>query len=510
MELFECIRKEFFNEKKNIRQIARERQIHRRQVRQAIVNAIPPARKKGNRTCTVLTNCFRQIIDEWIKEDLKAPRKQRHTGKRIYDRLVIEHGFIGSEITIRTYVYQKRKELGVYEKAFVPQIHMAGEEAEVDWYEAVADFPWGREKTYVFQMRACCSGKEFHIAFSHQNQQAFIEGHVEAFNHFGGIFKSIRYDNLTSAVKKVLRGRKRIETDRFIALRSHYLFDAIFCLPGLQGAHEKGGVEGGVGRFRRQHFVPIPKVVNLEELNNKLIAACMTDDKRTIIGKKQAIALDWEIEKTKLAPLPAEPFFVAEIVDAKVNKKSLVGIKNNQYSVPVDYVGQFVEAQINAETIVFMKRGKIIAKHQRCYDCQQIIADLMHYMNLFIYKPGAFSGSLPLHQARQKGKWTAIFEEYWQELIIRYGKSDANRQLVDLLWWARELEMKEIEQLIATAMRLGCYQFESLRTLMRQQLSLAVSNIEPLSKDYLGQLSLYDRPASKIASYNLLLKGENL
>lgn len=505
MELFEQIRKDFFDANKTIRQIARERHIHRRMVRQAIKDAMPPFRKKVIRKHTILTIFFQQIINQWLEEDLKAPRKQRHTGKRVYERLVVGHGFTGAEVTVRNYVYQRRKELGIYEKAFVPQVHLPGEEAEVDWYEAMVDFPSGREKVYIFQMRACYSGKEFHMAFSHQNQQAFLEGHVAAFNYFGGVFASIRYDNLTAAVKKVFRGRKRIETDKFIALRSHYLFETIFCLPGLQGAHEKGGVEGGVGRFRRKYFVPVPKISNLEELNSKLISACIEDNKRTIIGKENSIATNWETEKTKLKVLPKEPFAAAEIISAIINKKSLAMVKNNYYSVPVDYVGQSVEAQVSAENITFMKRGKIIAKHSRCYKSHQIIADLMHYAKLFIYKPGAFPGSLPLQQARQSGKWSTVFERYWQELILRYGKNDANRQLVDLLWWARELEFKKIEELISTAMNLGCYQFESLKTLMRQQLALNVSDTEPLNYDLLGKLTSYNRTKSNVTSYNLLL-----
>ena len=285
MELFEQIRRDYYSRSKSIREIACNYGIHRRQVRQAISNAIPPKRKQSERCSKILTIFHRRQIDQWLDDDLKAPRKQRHTGKRVYERLFEGYDYQGSEVTVRNYVYQKRKELGVSTKIYVPQMHIPGEEAEVDWYEASVDFPWGREKAYIFQMRACFSGREFHMAFRHQTQQSFIEGHIEAFNYFGGVFKNIRYDNLTSAVKKVLRGRKRIETERFIAMRSHYLFESIFCLPGIQGAHEKGGVEGGVGRFRRSYLVPVPQVASIDELNQLLLAGCKKDDSRTIIGK---------------------------------------------------------------------------------------------------------------------------------------------------------------------------------------------------------------------------------
>ena len=144
MELFEIIRKEYFQDKKSIRQIARNYVIHRRQVRQAISNAIPPARKKCGRRCSVLTDSVKSIINQWLEEDLKAPRKQKHTGKRIYDRLVDEFSFVGKEGTVRMYASKKRKELSVHTKVFVPQLHMPGVEAEVDWYEAMVDFPSGR------------------------------------------------------------------------------------------------------------------------------------------------------------------------------------------------------------------------------------------------------------------------------------------------------------------------------------------------------------------------------
>lgn len=503
VELFENIRKEYFCERKSIRRIAGKYRTHRRQVRQAISNAIPPPRKPSERSCKILTSALKQVINQLLNEDLKAPRKQRHTGKRVYEHLIEEHAFCGAEVTVRNYVYQRRRELSISEKVFVPQVHMPGAEAEVDWYEAMVDFPTGREKVYVFQLRACYSGREFHMAFSHQNQQAFLEGHIAAFNYFGGIFKTIRYDNLTSAVKKVFRGRKRIETDRFIAMRSHYLFDVIFCLPGLRGAHEKGGVEGGVGRFRRAHFVPVPTVSSLKELNQLLLRACQKDDQRIIIGKTETIANHWQLELPKLSALPNEAFSVMDAVTARVNSKSLVAVKGNYYSVPVNYVGQEIEAHINTETVVMMKQGKIVAEHQRCYGQHQIIAELAHYLSLLRYKPGALAGSLPLHQARQNGKWPVVFEQYWQELIIRYGQNDANRQLVNFLWWAHDFESTRIEKLVAQAMGLGCYHLEGIQVLMRQQTGSLLP--EPLSKELLGKLTQYERPKDGVNNYNLLL-----
>ena len=270
VELFEVIGREHFLHHKKIRQIAREFGVHRRTVRQALANAVPPPRKPVQRAAPVLTEALRDVIDGWLQTDREAPRKQRHTARRMYQRLQQEYGFQGAESTVRVYVSRRRREFGAIGEAFVPQVHLPGEEAEVDWYEATVIFPWGPEQVQFFQMRACYSGREFHQGFPRATQQAFLEGHVAAFNYFGGVFKRLRYDNLGLAVQRVLRGRRRKETEQFIALRSHYLFEAEFCRPGLAGAHEKGGVEGGVGRFRRNHLVPVPELANYEAIRHKL------------------------------------------------------------------------------------------------------------------------------------------------------------------------------------------------------------------------------------------------
>ena len=156
--------------------------------------------------------------------------------------------------------------------------------------------------------------------------------HVEAFDWFGGVFERIRFDNLTSAVKQVLKGRRRVETDRFVALRSHYLFESQFTTPGIEGAHEKGGVEGEVGRFRRNHLVPVPVLASLAELNALLLAGCEADLRRRIIGRQMTVGEAWASERPLLRALPGEPFDATETAAPRVDAKSLVTIRQNRYS----------------------------------------------------------------------------------------------------------------------------------------------------------------------------------
>ena len=183
------------------------------------------------------------------------------------------------------YVARRRIELGLkHVEVSVPQTHEPGAEVEVDFGEFWARIAGELVKCWMFVMRLCCSGRAYHAAFISQGQEAFLQGHLLAFAHFGGVPGRIRYDNLKPAVIKVLKGRNRIESDRFIALRSHYAFDSFFCRPGKDGAHEKGGVEGEIGRFRRRHLVPVPNVASLAELNRLISAGDLLDDARVITG----------------------------------------------------------------------------------------------------------------------------------------------------------------------------------------------------------------------------------
>lgn len=249
VELFEQIRRDKRVEDLSIRQLADRHGVHRRTVRQALESAIPPARKAYAARPRPAIGAYVHIIDAWLLADRDVPRKQRHTARRVWQRLVAEQGASLAEVTVSRYVARRRVELGLDQvEVMVPQTHPPAAEAEVDFGEFSAYVAGVLMKVWMFVMRLSHSGKAFHAAFGTQAQEAFFEGHVAAFAHFGGVPGRVRYDNLKPAVIRVLRGRDRAESERFIALRSHYGFDTFFCRPGKDGAHEKGGVEGEIGR----------------------------------------------------------------------------------------------------------------------------------------------------------------------------------------------------------------------------------------------------------------------
>ena len=312
VELFEQIRRDRDREGLSIRALAAKHHVHRRAVRQALESAVPPPRRTPVSRPAPKLGEYRELIDGWLIDDLVAPRKQRHTAKRIWRRLVDEHGVQVAEVTVRQHVHKRRRELGLtVGEVFIPQVHAPARTAEVDWGQADVDLAGARTRVHLFFMRSCFSGAAFSMASPVETQQAFLEGHALAFDWFGGVFAEVRYDNLGSAVKKVLRGRRRVESDRFIAMRSHYLFDAMFATPGIEGAHEKGGVEGEVGRLRRNHLVPVPSVGSFAQLNRLLIDACEIDLARRIAGRPGTVAEQLADERPLLRVLPT-PFDATE------------------------------------------------------------------------------------------------------------------------------------------------------------------------------------------------------
>ena len=505
VELFESIRKEYFVHEQSIRSIAGKYKTHRRTVRQAIESAVPPARKEPQRKPAVLTPEVQGVVNRWLEEDRKAPRKQRHTARRIYLRLVREYAFRGAESTVRRYVARRKRELALNVKAIVPLSHLAAEEAEVDWYEAYVEFPEGLGKVDVFVMRACFSGRAFHMALPRATQQAFLEAHVQAFSYFGGVFMIVRYDNLAAAVKRVLRGRRRQETDRFIALRSHYLFESEFCRPGKEGAHEKGGVEQEVGRFRRNHLVPVPKVADFDELNGLLLACCRQDESRCLEGHRASICEEWAQERGQLRPLPAKPFETAEVSSHRVDEKSRARVRTNWYSVPVHLVGMRVEARVDTARVEFRHAGKLVGYHRRLYDHHEESLKLEDYLELLWWKPGALGRSRPLRQARQRGEWPACYDELWAKLKERYGQSGGSRQMLEVLLAHRERPHQEVHRAVEAALAYGCYDASAVRVLLRQEGSSMADATPALMR--LGDLDRYTRPAGDTRLYDELLGG---
>lgn len=467
MEQFEQIRRDHAREDLSIRALARRHGVHRRAVRQALADPVPPPKRAPNSRPAPKLGAYRTLIDEWLRGDAGVPRKQRHTARRIWQRLREEHGAEVSERQVDRYVAAARRRLGEVE-AFVPLVADAGVEAEVDWGQAQVILRGAPVTAHVFLMRACHSGAAFAMAFGCESQQAFLEGHVRAFDWFEGVFETLRYDNLGSAVAQVLKGRRRVECDRFIALRSHYMFESVFCLPGKRGAHEKGGVEGEVGRFRRRHLVPVPKVASIAELNESLEEACWADLDRTIVGRAEPVGEALARERRLLGDLPRQAHCTAQEASPRVDAKAMVAVRGNRYSVPASLAGRRVRAQIGANEIDVWHEGQIVACHERLVGKHETSAKLEHYLDLLTRKPGALARSLALRQERDRGDWPECFDELWGKITERVGREEAARQMVDVLLLCREFPASAVEMAVRGALAAGAHDGRAVALLARR------------------------------------------
>jgi transposase len=462
VEQFAAIRRDHRVEGLSIRALADRHGVHRRTVRQALESAVPPPRKTPLRVAPRLAP-YTAAIDEMLRSDVEAPKKQRHTARRVLARLVDEHGATGlSYSTVRDHVRKRRPQILAeagkpLEVGFVPQSHPPAAEGEVDFHDLWVILCGVKTKTALFTMRLSYSGRAAHRAFLTQGQEAFLEGHVYGFERLGGIpVTQVRYDNLNSAVKQVLFGRSRQENERWIAFRSHFGFEAWYCQPGHEGSHEKGGVEGEGGRFRRTHCVPMPVVGSIDELNALLAAADDADDKRRIANRANSVGHDWAFEKTLLRPLPAEAFDTALTLTPRVDRYAQVMVRCNQYSVPARFIGHRLRVKLSASAVTVYDRSSVVARHQRAIGKGAKVLELDHYLEILHRKPGALPGATALAQARAAKAFTATHDAFWAAARKARGDGGGTRALVEVLLLHRHLQRADVLAGISAALSVGC------------------------------------------------------
>ena len=503
VELFEVIRRDQAVHGWGVRRLAKVHGVHRRLVRQALTSAVPPPRPTPAREAPVLGPA-KPFIEAVLEADREAPRKQRHTAHRIWERIRAELGIEVAESTVRKYVGQRKRELFGPTEVMVPQVKDPGAEAEVDFFQAAVIMSGQQLVLWFFQMRACYSGRVFVRAVARATQQAFLESMVLGLEHFGGVFAEVRMDNHKGAVSRVLRGRTREESDRFIALRSHYLFESRFCRLGEEGAHEKGGVEGGLGHFRRNHLVPLPSCQDLQDLNRQLLEACTRDDQRTTVGKPASKLELWAHELPLLRPLPEERFLTVEHVDnIRVDEKARARVRSSSYSVPARLAGRLVRAEVSSDRVLIFHAGEQVTNWERCWEPYGQRLDLDHYLEVFRHKPQAFWRSLPLRQAQESGRWPAPYTDLFLLLKQRLGETGAAKQMVDVLLLHRRYPAEVVDQAVAGALAAGAIDGRAVAVLVRR----AREGRRPLVALDVGGLEIYQRPQPQVDAYDQLLEG---
>ena len=390
------------------------------------------------------------IIDRWLEQDKQRPIKQRHTAVRIFHRLQQEHDFSGAETTVRRYVREARLRLGVGKTvaAYVPCDPFLGQEAEVDWGNCVAALSGEQTALKLFCMRSKGSGKHFVRCFPCERQQALFEGHIQGFDFFGGVFPVLIYDNLTTAVQKVLRGKERRLQENFIKFQSYYSFTVRFCNRGQ--AHEKGGIEGLVGYARRNYMVPVPEADSLEELNQQLLKTCLAYGSHRLAGRDQSVEQLFEEEKRFLIPLPTTPFSNIDTWTGKADKFSTIRVDKNRYSVPTEYACRCLSAVVFVDRIQIYYSGKHIASHRRLFGNNKWQLDPLHYLELIYRRPQAFDSARPIRQWRPH--WPPCLEALLERFRQKQGDTKGTKEFIAVLMLFKTCRSDDVIKAAETAL----------------------------------------------------------
>jgi transposase len=487
---------------KSIREIAREFGHSRKTIRKVLRDVRPVYHRKEAPISPVM-DAYRKVILGWLLSDLSAPRKQRHTARRIYIRLTTEYGFSGAESTVRRYVRRLKIDEGLRKKAvFIPLEPDMGQEAEVDWGRAVVIMGGEKRTVELFCMRSKYSGRDFVRAYPHARQEMFFDGHIHAFHYFGGVFPKLVYDNLTSAVLRVLKGKQRIEQENFVVFRSHYTFESVFC--NLNSGHEKGGVEGLVGYCRRNYLVPLPKVESFSELNEHLLRCCMAHGRHQISGKTAPIDELFSAEKGLLLPLPEQDYPVKQVFSADVDHYSTIKVDCNRYSVPTYYSGLKVNVELGIDQVLIYYNREKIAEHDRVFGKSKWQLEPFHYLELLTRKPMAFESARPIRQWRHK--WPRTYERLLAHFRRKNGVSGGTKSFLKVLLLLKRYPEDRVNDAMEMALQMGFSDASSIELLIEHWQKPA-EKITPLELIDIPKLSGYQVELPDLDRYGALLKG---
>jgi transposase len=458
----EEIRRAYYIKGKSIRQIHRETGHHRHTIRKALEDGMKPEYERRKPHARPVMAPVKIVIDQWLEKDKTQPPKQRHTAKRIHERLKTEYGFDGAESTVRHYVAQRRRELGNGNDVFIPLGYAPGQMAQVDFGEAEVIISGEQLTAQIFCLRMCYSKQAFVMALPNQSQESFFEGHVRAFDFLGGVPRQLVYDNLKTAVNKVLQGRDREEQVSFIAFRSHHLFQSRFCTPGQ--AHEKGLVEGLVGYSRRNFLAPIPEEATWDDLNSYLWEKCKAEGPRRLRGMQATIGEALALEQHKLLPLPSRPFPCCRLHPVQANGFGLVTFQTNRYSVPAHHAYEAIWLRAFSDRVEITNGRKILAVHTRCYGREQDILNPLHYLPLLERRPGAWENAKPIQEWRQS--WPNVYDLYLAALQEHLTASQATREFVRILRLHEDYSEVIITQALEKALECHCYSMDGVKQLV--------------------------------------------
>jgi transposase len=495
VETYAAVRRFVFVEGKSRREAARVFGLSRETVAKMCRYSVPPGYMRTKDPEKPKLGPLLPVIDAILESDKTAPPKQKHTAKRIFERLRIEHSFSGGYTVVKDYVRLARMRA---REMFVPLVHPPGH-AQVDFGECIGVIGGVRTTLHVFCFDLPQSDACFIKAYPAETTEAFLDGHVSAFTFFGGVPISILYDNLKIAVARILGDGKRQRTRAFTELVSHYLFQERFGRPGK--GNDKGKVEALVKYSRANFLTPVPHAPSFEALNTALEERCRARQKECAGRQEPTIGERLVADQAVLRPLPEAPFEPCDKRPAKVSSTALVRYRMNDYSVPTAYGFRDVLVKGYVDQVAIICGADQIARHSRIYDRGQFVFDPKHYLALLEQKPGALDQAAPLQS------WT--LPEPLQHLRRLLEARMGNRGKREFIQVLRLMEVFPEAIVVASAtdaIRLGAISFDAVKQLVIAKVERRPANLDLGDYPYLPVAKV---KTSSAADYAVLVSGRS-
>lgn len=469
MKFWTQVRRYVLVEGHSKRSACRAFSIHWDTLTKILEHAEPPGYRQSKPKSAKKIDRFLPVLHQWLEGDRQAPRKQRHTAQRCYDRLVKEHHFDGKLTIVKDAIRAWKK---VNAQTYVPLSHPPGE-AQVDFGESSFYLNGVLTKAACFEMSLPHSDAVYLRAYPRECTESFQDGHVHAFAFFGGVPTRISYDNSKIAVKRFVGPRKRELTDGFLRLQSHYLFDEHFCL--VRKANEKGHVENSVGYTRRNFMVPLPSVRSFDELNDHLEQCCLDDLQRSLRGKDGTKRDRLEHDRAAFRPLPGA-FEACKVEVRQANTLSLVRFDRNDYSVPVQWAHHKLTVIGDCQHVRVMCKDERVAEHPRDWGREQVRYDPVHYLALLERRPGAVDFAAPLEHWELPpclGILRRKLEADWPPAPgIKHrpkGYVNGTKQFIQVLRLLEDAPLVELKAAVQKALELGAITPDAVKVILEGQ-----------------------------------------
>jgi len=470
MEMWRDIRRRILVEGEAKRQICREYGIHFRTLQKILEHSEPPGYRQSKPREKRKIGPYLSFIEETLHADQKAPRKQRHTAKRLFTRLISECGYQGGYTAVKEAVRAFRQKT---QEVFIPLSHPRGW-AQVDFGYAEIELAGERIDIAFFVMTLPFSDAFFVCVFPRECTETFQEGHKRAFEFFEGVPVRISYDNSRIAVISIGKGSKRKLTDGFLRLQSHYSFSEHFCR--VRRANEKGHVETLVGYCRRNFMVPVPQVATIEDLNRYLESCCRSDLERTLRGQEKSKKELLDEDRQAMLPIPSNRFEAHRVEEVHANSLSLVRFDRNDYSVPTEYAHHPVTAIGTVEEVRLVVNDHLVASHRRCWEKHKTLFDPIHYLALLERKPGGFDYSRPL----EKWKLPSCFDLLRRRLESDLDGSLGIREYIKVLRLLETASLAQLTGAVEQAISIGATSVDSIKLILeyRRQAPIALFSLD--------------------------------